>query len=263
MVAGGGPSAGFRATMIEGNTSASSKICLAWPKSTTDSTQAFLGEEPPQRLAVGGLHPFVRDDEREPAAGPEQAHPKLVEVDVEVGHAVIGRVPRLQVRLDRREPFLADVGRVADHDVEAAAAPFGLEDLGEFGLASRMPSGRSVLSATMLLPTRRLWSRLVSTLPCDGRLDPEAELGDVDGLLVEVHAVEVLLEDLAVQVEKLGESPQLSDAVVGPLICGVELVEGLDQERPAAARRVEDPDRAQLMLPVEPEREQRIALRGP
>ena len=40
VVAGAGPSVGLRATMIDGKTSASSKICLAWPKSTTDSTQA-------------------------------------------------------------------------------------------------------------------------------------------------------------------------------------------------------------------------------
>jgi hypothetical protein len=31
-----------------------------------------------------------------------------------------------------------------------------------------------------------------------GDLDPEAELADLDGLLVEVHAAEVVLEDLAV-----------------------------------------------------------------
>ncbi len=91
-------------------------------------------------------------------------------------------------------------------------------------------------------------------LALDRRLDPEAELGDVDGFVVQVDAVEVLLEDLAVQVEELGESPQLLDPVVGLLVLGVELVEGFDQERPAAAGRVEDPNRAQLVLPVEPER---------
>ena len=85
----------------------------------------------------------------------------------------------------------------------------------------------------------------------------------MDGLVVQVHAVEVLLEDLAVQVEELGESPQLPDPVVGLLVLGVELVEGFDQERPAAAGRVEDPDRAQLLLPVQPERQQRLRVAAP
>ena len=35
-----------------------------------------------------------------------------------------------------------------------------------------------------------------------GGLDPEAELADLDGLLIQVHAVEVVLEDLAVEVEE-------------------------------------------------------------
>jgi FKBP-type peptidyl-prolyl cis-trans isomerase (trigger factor) len=35
-----------------------------------------------------------------------------------------------------------------------------------------------------------------------GGLDPEAELADLDGLGVEVHAVEVVLEDLPVEIEQ-------------------------------------------------------------
>ena len=35
-----------------------------------------------------------------------------------------------------------------------------------------------------------------------GGLDPDAELADLDGLGVEVHAVEVVLEDLPVEVEE-------------------------------------------------------------
>jgi hypothetical protein len=46
-----------------------------------------------------------------------------------------------------------------------------------------------------------VWSRLVNCLPRGG-LDPEAELADLDGLFVQVHAVEVVSEDLAVEVEE-------------------------------------------------------------
>ena len=83
----------------------------------------------------------------------------------------------------------------------------------------------------------------------------------MDGLIVQVHAIEILLEDFAVQVEELGVSSQLSNSVVGPLILGVELVEGFDQERSAPASRVEYPDRSKLILPVQPKREQRLFLR--
>ncbi len=41
VVSGTIPLSGRRTTMIDGKTSASLKICLAWPKSTTDSTQPF------------------------------------------------------------------------------------------------------------------------------------------------------------------------------------------------------------------------------
>ena len=58
-----------------------------------------LREEPPQRLAVAGLHPLVRHDEAEPAAGLQQAHSQLVKVDVEVGRPVIGAVVLLQIGL--------------------------------------------------------------------------------------------------------------------------------------------------------------------
>jgi len=35
-----------------------------------------------------------------------------------------------------------------------------------------------------------------------GGLDPEAELANLDGLGIEVHAVEIVLKDLAVEVEE-------------------------------------------------------------
>ena len=100
-------------------------------------------------------------------------------------------------------------------------------------------------------------------LALDRGLDPEAEFGDVDGFVVQVDAVEVILEDLAVQVEEFGESSQLLDPVVGVLVLGVELVEGFDQERPAPASRVENPDRAELLLPVQPERRAAPPVAGP
>ena len=50
-----------------------------------------------------------------------------------------------------------------------------------------------------------------------GGLDPEAELADLDGLGVEVHAVEVVLEDLAVEVEEGALAAQFLEPGVGVL----------------------------------------------
>ena len=68
-----------------------------------------------------------------------------------------------------------------------------------------------------------------------GGLDPEAELADLDGLGVEVHAVEVVLEDLPVEVEESALAAEFLEAGVGVFVGGVELVKGLDQNGAAAA----------------------------
>jgi outer membrane protein TolC len=54
-VAGFDPSSGRRATMMDGNTSACSNICLACPKSTTDFTQAFADAQQQEVRAGNAL----------------------------------------------------------------------------------------------------------------------------------------------------------------------------------------------------------------
>ena len=76
-------------------------------------------------------------------------------------------------------------------------------------------------------------------LAARGGLDPEAEMANLDGLRVQVHAVEVVLEDLPVEVEEGALPAQFLQPGVGDFIEGVELVEGLDQER-VRQRRVPD-----------------------
>ena len=138
-VSGLGASVGRRATMIDGNTSTSSNICLACPKSTTDSIQASSRKNRRNGSRVAGLHPLVRDDEGQQPAGLQQPEAQFVEVDVEIGHAVIGAVGRFQIGLDRAQQFLPDVGRVGDHHVEPALG----EDFGEGRLpVERLRDGR-------------------------------------------------------------------------------------------------------------------------
>jgi hypothetical protein len=94
-----------------------------------------------------------------------------------------------------------------------------------------------------------------------GGLDPEAELADLDGLGVEVHAVEVVLEDLPVEVEEGALAAQFLQPGVGGFIEGVELVEGLDEERAAAAGRVENSEALERLLPRLPEADEGLVLR--
>ena len=144
----------------------------------------LLAEKPPQRLAVTGLHPLVRHDERQPAARLQQPQPQLVEVHVQVGHAVVGPVGGLQVRLDRLQQFLPDVRRVGDHDIEAAVAehfgktPLPVERLG----IDRRIGNDAVAHADRVIEAGQ-------RLAAMGRLDPQAQPADLDRLVVQIHAV--------------------------------------------------------------------------
>src|ERR1035437_8504055 len=103
----------------------------------------------------------------------------------------------LPVGFERCDPFLPDVGRVADHDVEAALG----EDFGEGGLPVeglgmhwRVAEDAAALANGVVEAGQALAARAA--------LDPLAELADLDGLRPEVHAVEVGVEGLAVKVEE-------------------------------------------------------------
>ena len=95
-----------------------------------------------------------------------------------------------------------------------------------------------------------------------GGLDPEAELADLDGLLVQVHAVEVVLQDLAVEVEEGALAAEFLQPGVGQVIDGVELVEGFDENRAAAAGQVENAETLEFLLPGFPEADEGLALRS-
>ena len=83
----------------------------------------LFAEEAAERFAVTGLHPFVGDDIAEQAAWFQQPHAQLIEINIEVRHAVEDFVMGLQSRLEGSEQFLPDVGRVADDDIESSFAP--------------------------------------------------------------------------------------------------------------------------------------------
>ncbi len=141
-------------------------------------------------------------------------------------------------------------------DVEAALG----EDFGEGGLpVEGFGMHRRVADDAVALADGVVEAG--QALAASGGLDPEAELADLDGLGVEVHAVEVVLENLPVEVEEGALPAQLLQAGVGDFIAGVELVEGLDQERAAATGQVEDAKTLEHLLPRFPEADEGVALR--
>ena len=85
VVAGAGPSLGLAGHDDRGEDVGVLENLLGVPEIDDRFDPGILGEESPERLAVGGLQPLVGDDERQPAARPQHAHPEFVEVDVEVG----------------------------------------------------------------------------------------------------------------------------------------------------------------------------------
>jgi hypothetical protein len=68
-------------------------------------------------------------------------------------------------------------------------------------------------------------------LAARGGLDPEAELADLDGLRVQVRAVEVVLQDLAVEVEEGALAAEFLQPGVGEsdVQAGVAFVNGAEQ----------------------------------
>ena len=215
-----------------------------------------FAEEPPQRFAVAGLHPLVGHDERQSAAGLQQPQAQLVEVHVQVGHAVVGPVGRFQVRLDRLQQFLPDVRRIGNDDVE----PAGAEHFGKTPLP-RERSGIDRRIGDDAVPRADRAVQAGQRLAAMGRLDPQAQPADLDRLVVQIHAVQVVLQDPLVEIQQRPVHTQFFEPVVGSLIFGVQPVKGLNQECAAAAGRIQQPNPCQLVLPAFPKLDQRRPLR--
>ena len=69
------------------------------------------------------------------------------------------------------------------------------------------------------------------------------------------------MEDLAVEVEEGALAAEFLEPGVGEVIDGVELVEGFDENRAAAAGRVENAEALEFLLPGFPEADEGLALR--
>jgi hypothetical protein len=141
----------------------------------------ILGKKTPEWLAVGGFQPLVRYNERKPAARLEYLHPQFVKVNVKVSRPVEGFESLLKVGLVGGDPFLSDIRRVSDDDVETA--------LLEYLRKCRVPvqclrmhhriGDHAVSHADVVIKTRERFATL-------GGLDPQAEPTDLHRFLVQV-----------------------------------------------------------------------------
>src|ERR1019366_7483158 len=168
------------------------------------------GEELSQRRAEVPPDPTAGGDERELASGSQQLYSLFEEVNEDVGDPVVALESALPVGLERGDPFLPDVGRVAGDDVEAALG----EDFGEGGLPVEGFGMHRLIADDAVALTDDV-IEAGQALAARGGLDPEAELADLDGLGVEVHAVEVVLENLPVEVEEGAVPAQFLQPGVG------------------------------------------------
>ena len=212
------------------------------------------GEEPAQGGRIAGAEPLVGDDEAEAPVRLEDGEPTFEEVHVDVRHAVIGHVRRAEVVLAGREDLVANVGRVAEHHVEALR-PAGLD-----GLCVRLRRG-----------ARRLPERPVeghagqvgvvddAVAPFDVAvevrpplavlrgLEPERELGDLDRLGVEIHAEQVVVEHGRGEIEQLDlAAVQVGQLGVDTLVLAPERTICRHEEGARAAGRIEHAEAPQL-----------------
>jgi hypothetical protein len=91
-------------------------------------------------------------------------------------------------------------------------------------------------------------------LAARGGLDPEAELANLNGLRVQVHAVEAVLKDLPVEVEEGALAAQFLEPGVGEsdVQAGIAFINGAEQAagvKPDGGPAIVDPNRAAWFSP--------------
>ena len=222
-----------------------------------------FAEKAPQWFSVAGPEPLVGDDVTELAVRGEQFQTALVKVDVQVGQTMPGDIPPGQPGFVGSEQFLPHIGRVADHDIEAATgedlrkAVAPVEGAGVWRqLGERLDQGGWSIGGRRLdqgIAAANGLVEVVQRLVAAGGLEPETELGDFDRFVVQIHAVQVVLQNLAVEViqaDLLGRTGQLGDEPVHPLVFLAEKIERGHQEGPGPTGRVQNLDAAQYFHAV-------------
>jgi len=138
---------------------------------------------------------------------------------------------------DHLRPFVRDVlgdsgQKVSGGEDLEIAVDFGIEPGAADACLARVADDAVALADGVVEAGQLLAAR--------GGLDPEAELADLDGLLVQVHAVEVVLENLPVEVEEGALAAKFLQPGLGEsdVQAGVAFVNGAKQAAEVVPERV-------------------------
>ncbi len=234
---------------------------------------AGAADELAEGFAVFVDHPDVGGDVAHAACGFEDADALFDEGEIHVEVATLGAdverrasgVFRLDkvgggIGLGAAEVLELDVGWIADDAIEAAVG----EDLGEGGVPVegvdalafvRIGGGEEGAVALVVEGIEVRADEAVSAadivveraerLAGGGGVEPEGELGDFHGLLVDVHAIDVVGEDGADDGILIKNASDPGDSFLfsnDPAVFFDKAVQRLDEESARAAGRIDDAD---------------------
>ena len=151
-----------------------------------------------------GIAEGARGDEAEASVGAQDVDAALNEVEIGVSSAGIAAELAFKGGFARAQPLLANVRRVADHAVETAS----LKDVREGGAPIKgiNGNGRQQIRGGRDegIASAQVGVEVVQGTVGAGGLEPERKFGDFHGLGTDVHAEEVVGENMAVEVEEFG-----------------------------------------------------------
>ncbi len=182
--------------------------------------------------------------------GFQQFVAQLEEVAVEVGYTMIDTVVLFQPRFEIAETLLAYIGRVAEYDIKTAL----IQNFREGGFPTEAVftvwcgcfQCQAVSGEQVGIEAGEWFANL-------GSLEPEGEFADLNRFWIDIDPEQVVVEDLFVEVEDRVLPCQFGQFVVGPLVGGVEVVEGGDEKGTGATGGIYDFEGAELLLPCVPE----------
>ena len=166
----------------------------------------------------------------------EELDPPLDEKDIQIGAAVPDGVALLEPGFEGGvEALLADVGGVAHHHVEAA----GGENFGKSSPPVEGPvADGGIVHEGVAAADRTAQSGQGAARAGGG--EPEAQAGDLAGLFVDIHTVEIALEDLLFDLFVGGQVPETGDVVPEAFMLGDEEAQRLVEKGAAPAGGIAD-----------------------
>ena len=144
-----------------------------------------------------------------------------------------------EIGLLRFQKLHAHIGRIADHDIEAAAR----ENIREGRVPVERPiRERWIVDEAVAAVDRRF--KVLQPMLAPRRLQPQRKPRDLDRLRVEIDAEEIFGDDLVENVE-VDFGAELAQGAHRVAIAPRHLVEGCDEKRAGAAGWIEDGEIAQ------------------